>query len=382
MRSAIAALLRPEDPSPRRIAAIRIASIAVFGVLPAFMILTPVVDVMAGNAAWAFRDAFLGAAEAVVRGDSPYPALEDPALERGTAYVYPPLMALLVVPFTWLSANAAAGAFALILVAAVPATLWVAGVRDWRCYGLALLWPPVLSAVHGENISLLMALAAALVWRFRDRPLVAGAALGASIAVKPLLWPLGVWLLVSRRLAAVVWSAAVALVLLVGSWAVIGFAGLRDYPDLVRHLSGLMDEWGYTVYALALDAGAETGPARVLGTLLAAALFAACVVLARRGDDRRAFVLATAAVIASSPIVWLHYFVLLLVVVSVAQPRLGLVWFVPLVMFGSEEVANGTAFQTALALVAAALTIGVALRGSPSVPRQVLVAAPATGRPG
>ena len=65
-------------------------------------------------------------------------------------------------------------------------------------------------------------------------------------------------------------------------------------------------------------------------------LLAAVVVLARRGDERRAFVVAVAAALACSPIVWLHYFALLLVVVAVAEPRLGLLWFVPLAMWGSD----------------------------------------------
>jgi hypothetical protein len=76
-------------------------------------------------------------------------------------------------------------------------------------------------------------------------------------------------------------------------------------------------------------------------------------------------------VIACSPVVWLHYFALLLVVVAVAQPTLGVAWFVPLLMFGSEELQNGTAFQTALTLFAAALTVAVALRVAPRAPAAV-----------
>ena len=181
-------------------AAVNVGTVALFGVLPLFAVGFVVADLASGEAGWAFREAFLGAAEAVLRGESPYPALTDPTVERGTAYVYPPVTALLATPFTLVPSNVAAVLFALILVAAVPATLAALGVRDWRCYGLALLWPPVLSAVHVENITLLVGFAAALVWRFRDRPFAGGATLGASIAIKPLLWPLGLWLVATRRL--------------------------------------------------------------------------------------------------------------------------------------------------------------------------------------
>lgn len=344
-------------------AAVNVGTIALFGVLPLFAIGFVVVDLASGEAGWAFREAFLGAAEAVLHDESPYPALTDPAVERGTAYVYPPVTALLATPFTLVSSDVAAVLFALILVAAVPATLAVLGVRDWRCYGLALLWPPVLSAVHVENITLLVGFAAALVWRFRDRPFAGGATLGASIAIKPLLWPLGLWLVATRRLRSVIWSIVVGVALLIGSWAVIGFAGFVEYRELLRRLSEVMDEYGYSVYALALDLDAADVVARLLWIVLGIGLLVASVVVARRGDERRGFVLAIAATIACSPIVWLHYFALLLVVVAVAQPRLGIAWFVPLLMYRSEEITNGTTFQTGVTIAVAALTVGVALGG-------------------
>jgi Glycosyltransferase family 87 len=353
-------------PQPGRGQLIRTGlAIVVFGVLPLFAVGLTVGDLASGAAAWGFRDAFLPAAETISGGDSPYPGLDDTSLVRGTAYVYPPLLAILVIPFTWVSSNAAVVIFAVLLVCAVAATLALLDVRDWRCYGLAFLWPPVLAAIHAENVSILMALAAALVWRYRDRAPLAGAALGASIAIKPLLWPLGLWLLVSRGVRAVAWSIAVALALVAGSWAVIEFADVGDYPDLLRRLSELMDEWGYTVYALALDLGVGSAPARLLGLVVAASLLLACVLLAHRKDDRRAYVVAVAAVIAASPIVWMHYFALLLVVVAVAEPRLGPAWFAPLLMYGGEEIANGETYQTALVLFAAALTVGLSLRTSP-----------------
>lgn len=344
-----------------RRAVLRVGTVALFGVLPLFAVGFVLVDLIAGGAGWAFREAFVGAAEAVLRGENPYPALDDPSVERGTAYVYPPVTAFLTVPFTVLPGDVSAVAFALVLIAAVAATLAVLGVRDWRCYGLAFLWPPVLSAIHVENITPLIALAAALVWRFRDQPRAGGVSLGVSIAVKPLLWPVGLWFAATRRLRALVWGATAAAVLLLGSWAAIGFTGLLGYQALLRRLSEVMDEWGYSVYALALDLGAPHSAAQLLWVALGVGLLVASVVVARRGDDRRGFVLAIAAVIACSPIVWLHYFALLLVVVAVAESRLGPAWFVPLVMYVSEEITNGTTFQTAATIGAAALTVVVAL---------------------
>ncbi len=48
--------------------------------------------------------------------------------------------------------------FAGILIAAVAGTLWAVGVRDWRCYGMAFLWSPILAGVHGTSVSILLGL--------------------------------------------------------------------------------------------------------------------------------------------------------------------------------------------------------------------------------
>ena len=58
--------------------------------------------------AWDVRFAYLPAAEAVLDGRSPYPALDDPILEDQKGYVYPPQLVLALVPFTWLPVDVVA----------------------------------------------------------------------------------------------------------------------------------------------------------------------------------------------------------------------------------------------------------------------------------
>lgn len=338
----------------------------VCGFLPLVALYFVLEPVVGDSQAVDFHFAYYPAAEAVLEGGSFYP--EDGFILRGEPefvidYVYPPLIALATTPFTVLSVAAAEVLWVVLLLAAFLATLWVLEVRDWRCYGLALLWPPVTDAVGTGNVSILMALAAALVWRFRDAPRSSGATLGISIAAKVFLWPLAVWLAATRRVAAAAWAIGVGLVVLFVSWAVVGFRGLSEYPDLVRRLSDRMDERGYTVYALGVDLGLPASLAWALWLGVAVGLLAGTVVLARRGDDRRAFVLALAATLAFSPIVWLHYFALLLVAVAVVQPRLAPVWFIglPLQVVITTGVYNGSTFQTAAMLVAAALTFALVL---------------------
>jgi hypothetical protein len=187
---------------------------------------------------------------------------------------------------------------------------------------------------------------------------------GLTLAVKFFLWPLVVWQAATRRGATAVLSAVLGAGALLLSWAVIGFVGLVDYPDLVRRLEDTVGADSYTLYVVGLDLGLPSAAARALWLAVGLALLVAVVVLGRRGDERSAFLLAIAASLALTPIVWLHYFALLLVVVAIAQPRLGVVWFVPLAMVITPGSGHPTSFETATTLAIAALAIALAVRAS------------------
>jgi len=305
---------------------------------------------------------FYGAAEAILDGDNPYAATG--TTEWGGPYPYPPLPALSAVPLTPLPFDAAGVLVMAVLVGAALATLRVLDVRDWRCYGLALLWPPVLSAVQTGNVTLWFGLAAALAWRYRDRLLASSTSVGLTLAVKFFLWPLVVWQAATRRVAAAALSVVLGAGILLLSWAVVGFAGLVDYPDLLRRLEDTVGEDSYTLYIVGLDLGLPSVAARALWLAVGLGLLGAVVVLGRRGHERSAFLLAIAASLALTPIVWLHYFALLLAVVAIAQPRLGVVWFLPLAMVVTPGSGHPTPFETAWTLAVVAVTIGLAVRSS------------------
>jgi hypothetical protein len=256
-----------------------------------------------------------------------------------------------------------------LLVGAALAIPYVLGVRDWRCYGLLLLWPSVINAIQTGTVTLLLALGAALAWRYRDRTVAAAAAVGATLSLKLILWPLLVWLAGTRRIATALATLAVGASLVLGSWAVIGFTGLAEYPDVLRRLQDAVELDSYTLYVVALDAGAASEVARALWLAVGLTVLAAVGVVARRGDERAAFVLAVAAALLLSPIVWLHYFALLAVVVAVARRSLSLAWFVPLAMVVTPGSGQPTPFETAATLSIAAATVALALwsmRGAPA----------------
>ena len=86
---------------PPRIGRLAFAlGIAPLVVLALVSIVTFVDGLNTGSIGFDFRGAYLSAAHAILDGESPYPPVEGPALASQTAYVYPPLLAYLVVPFT------------------------------------------------------------------------------------------------------------------------------------------------------------------------------------------------------------------------------------------------------------------------------------------
>jgi hypothetical protein len=303
---------------------------------------------------------YRAAAEVVAAGASPYPE-----------FAYPPLSALAAVPATWLSAGASELVLKALLIVGALGVLAIAGVRDWRCYPLALLWPSVNAAVQTGNITIPLALAAALVWRFRQRPALSGASLGVSVAAKFILWPLWIWLVAAGRRAAAVWTVVAAAAITLATWALVDLGALFEYPSRLRQLNEDTAGAGYTLDALLLDLGASETTARLAMGAVAVALLAAVVVVARRGAEMRAFVLAIAAALACSPIVWLHYFALLLVPVAVVSPRLGPIWFVPLAMWGfGAGTGNGTTAEAAVVLAVAVATVALAVRSAPAGSRR------------
>ncbi len=336
-----------------------LASIVFFGVLPALLFVLLASDVRGDTIAIDFRQ-FYGAAEAILDGRSPYPPNGEPTTTWGGPYPYPPLPALLAIPLTLLPIQVAGALVMALLVVAVFAVLFVLGVRDWRCYGVALMWPPVISAVQTGNLTLWLALAAALAWRYRDRRVLPSASIGITLAAKFFLWPLVVWLAATRRAASALLTCAVGAGLLILSWGVIGFAGFVDYPHLLRRLDAFVGEDSYTMYVVGLDLGLPSPVARGLWLAVGLALVVCVVLVGKRGDERTAFIVAIAASLALTPIVWLHYFALLLVVVAVAQPRLGPLWFVPFALIVTPGSGHPPPFDTAWTLAIFATTVAYA----------------------
>src|SRR5207244_8545276 len=98
----------------------------------------------------------------VLQGASPYPLPHASALHDEQQFVYPPIAALLAAPLAAFPFGVAAALLAALEVLATGLTLRVLGVRDWRCYGVTLLWYPVIQNVLVGSITSLLALGLAV----------------------------------------------------------------------------------------------------------------------------------------------------------------------------------------------------------------------------
>ena len=328
-----------------------------------------------GLLSWDVRFAYLPAAEEVLHGHSPYPALDDPILEDQKGYVYPPQLVLTMLPLTALPVDVAAVIVAIGLLALLGITLKILGVRDVRCYAAAFLWVPSVSAVLLGNLSIPLAFAVAVAWRYRDRVWPPAWALGLAVAAKLLMWPMLVWTLATRRFLVTIWALVIGLASTFVAWAAIGFDGLAGYPDLLRRLSDIQSERSYSIVGMSATAGLGGTVGEVLTLACGVALLAGCVLFARRRDEPRSFTCAVVATLVLSPIVWLHYLVVLLVPMAILRPRFSALWLLPILLWISPKPGYAEGIVTFAPAIAALILVGLML--ARPRPAEAVDAAPA-----
>jgi Glycosyltransferase family 87 len=321
------------------------------------------VSVRAHALSFDLAHAYISGAHAVLDGRSPFPPPVAGRLTSGAAYIYPPVTAWLAVPFTVLPLSVAEAVGFVLSLAAILATFLVLGVRDWRCLMITLLWVPTYSAIQTANMTLLLLLGIALLWRYRTRTAVSGIVLGILVAIKLYVWPLAFWLVAMRRYPAAAISGLTAAILIVGSWAPIGFAGFRGYPHLLSMLTQLERGNSYTLSAVLVPT-LSWPLANTVTTALGVALVALSWRVAHLGDERAGFVYAIAAMLVLTPIVHMNYFIILIVVIALYQPAFGPLWALPLLLWVGPQVSgsNGQPWQTWTVLVLVACTIVLAAR--------------------
>jgi alpha-1,2-mannosyltransferase len=318
------------------------------------------------NYAFDFR-VFYDAGHAFLNGQSPYPEQSAAVIASKQNFLYPAPIAALFAPFSLLPFGLAAALFALLVAAAPIVMLWILGVRDWRCYGAVYLGLPLVLSVALGTISTFLALGVAVLWKYRDRPVVAAPVLALLVVSKLFLWPLGLWFLVTQRSRTAFAAAGIGAIASLLAWWHVGLDTLSVYPDLLRLVAEVeqADSFSPTSLGIALGISAETAQfaSMALGLLLFAAVAAR---RSLRNDDLTMLVVALAAALICSPIVWAHYLVVLFVPLAIARPRIGLIWLATFWMtpdnlqYGSETAGT---IATVLGLVAIAAVLVTSVRG-------------------
>jgi hypothetical protein len=186
---------------------------------------------------------------AVAEGVNPYLTIAElgrrflevsPAVILDHPSPHPPPSALLFLPLSLLDYQAAGFVWLLVGIISLAVAIGLIGraldVRFSLPVLLAitvasLVWYPIYSdLLEGQvTIILLMLLAGFwLAWR-RERAALAGLLLGLAIALKPVLWPVVVWLALRRDWRAMGAMVTTVLVCYAAATAVIGLGGVRAY---------------------------------------------------------------------------------------------------------------------------------------------------------
>jgi alpha-1,2-mannosyltransferase len=353
----------------------RVATVTMFAVLPCALLLLIVVGSVGNHFAFDFHQFWQGGRD-VVHGNSPYPPpaslpaagvdLTPVAIQHVFRFPYPAPAALAMVPFGLLPFDVAAAIFVVCSALAVFVGLRLLRVSDWRCYGVVFASMTTLGALRLGTFTCLLFLGLALAWHWRDRRVAVAAVVACVVALKLFLWPLLVWLLLTRRIVSATLAIALVAGLTLGSWAVLGFAGLHEYPHLLDSLTTAVQGKGWSIVGLGLSVGASTAAAKVVAVALSFALFAGAHFALGDRRELGLFAVAIAAALLLSPIVWLHYFLLLTVPLAIAYPVLAPAWCLPLLFWiWPFQETGGDTWKISLGVALLLSLVGVTMRADP-----------------
>jgi hypothetical protein len=333
--------------------------------LPASLVALAIMVLRVLSGPWVAFDyqyAYWRAGHRVLLGLSPYAWTHYQVIHK-IVFVYPALSAVLFAPLSVIGRGVGSVFFMLVCIALVPLTLHLLGVRDRRVYAIALLWLPVYAAWQTSNETMFLVLGLASVWRWRDRPLVSGFITGAVVSLKPLLWPLILWMLVTRRWRGSVTALATGLVLNLGAWSLVGFGQISHYLNAASADTKAAWSTGWGVPALLghIGLGFTAGLVVMLAVsaVLAVAVVYAAVV---QRDELQALTLTVALALISSPLLWSHYLALLLVPLALLRPRIHWAWLLPVVMWVSPLGMMVHTWQLLVSWAAAGTIFCVMLR--------------------
>jgi hypothetical protein len=230
-------------------------------------------------------------------------------------YLYPPPLAIALVPLTVLGESAATVAwmvFRLALLVGGCLVLPVSPRVRLVTLGLAGLSFPVLFDLNIGNVSIVILALCAIAWRWMGSPAAAIAHAALAVMRFPFLI-FGLLALAQRRFRSLTWTVAAGIALILITLPIVGLATYADYVAILRGLPDIsVGEYNLSFESSALQVGLPdfvAGLGLIVGYLLG---LAAMVFAARRRDEGTAFVVTAVATLLVAPFIHPHYLVLLL----------------------------------------------------------------------
>src|SRR5262249_18300230 len=194
----------------------------------------------------------------------------------------------------------------------------------------------------------------------------AGLSLGVVVALKLFLWPIILWLAITRRFKAAAVAACSSVVVLLVPWIPLRGAGLLSYPHRLSVLSSLEAKRGFSPAALLGPCGVGWSTASMVGYALGVVLLVAAY--RRRHSEEAALALVCSGALLLTPILWPNYLLVMLVPLAVLRPRFGVIWLLPAVLVGQARLDPSVLELAVFLGILAVLTVptlDVALRRRP-----------------
>lgn len=242
-------------------------------------------------------------------------------------FVYPPIFASTMAPLVDLPYQLLRGGFTLLSTLALFGSCWLIArqcrfqLQRFQLLGL-LAYLPILNCIAAGQVNLFLLAVIPIIgysitesWSARQgraRQLFGGVAFGTSIIVKPILYPLGIWLLLKRHWVVLLGAITAGIALVGISIALDGISPWLEYLSILRTFAAAdpyveNQSLGGVIARLANPSIAQSiqfvAPIVVLGFWF--------LVFRQLESNFEIFALAALAVLLS-PVAWYYYFVLLI----------------------------------------------------------------------
>ncbi|HUR16089.1 MAG TPA: glycosyltransferase 87 family protein [Candidatus Limnocylindrales bacterium] len=294
---------------------------------------------MGPSAGWAYDfQAYHDAALRLLETGSPYQeqTLSGPFRPGpGGLYLYSPILALVLAPLTNLQFDAAALTWLALRLVALAATCALMPVRSTiriATFCAALISAPVLFDLNLGNVSLLVTLAAVVMWRYLDKP-AAAIALAASLTLRPTMAVIAAWWLMRGLWRPVAWALGAGLAMLLLSLTFVAPGVWGEYLTVLRNVSDV------TGVRSNVDLGSAVlmmeGPTwlATIALFVGYAVAIGASLFSLRRDRELSFVVTLMATLLMAPLLWEHYLTNLLIPAAFLAGR-GRTWGLILPLLG------------------------------------------------